>query len=719
MDTHSVKSGGVKLFSIKNKMIAAFIFFAVCIVIIMSIVSVYLAAGSLTRNTAYFLEELTISSSDVLNERTKALFGKLEAFSNLPEVQDVSLSYQDKIKLFQNEIRMQKQRGWISLGIGGLDGVIYRTDGKTEQAAGTEWFQSALKGKYTLTEPALTTKNGRYTSIAAIPLRDLQGKIAGVINVTMLGDALSNLISDIIVGETGTAYLISPNGIILGNRRPEILYKDFFSEIIQDEKNDFVPFLKSALNTNKASVNVSKIQGVEYISAVAPMEYSNWTLLITVPASEFIAERVSRLIRIFIFIAISQLIVAIGLGFFIAKSIVKPISHVINALRNIAQGEGDLTIELPTDGKDETSVLSSYFNQTILKLRNSIRKVGRDSGEMATVGSDLETNMLAASEFVTTITNSIEALKDRFTEQEQCVAGTASAIEQIINTLRLLNERIGKQAAMVEESSSSFNKLTLTIGTVGENVTETRESILNLSTATNDGRETLAEANKISQSISEASGGLIEAGSVIENIAAQTNLLAMNAAIEAAHAGEAGKGFAVVASEIRKLAEESSSQGKKISVTLKNLTGEIERLAHLAAAAVEKFNFISGYSKDVSGSIERVVHAMEEQERNGQAIWTAINEVSSLTNEVKSSSDEMLAGGEKITSETALLDELTRVLRESVDSIASQADLINSAAQESLEIAVKNKESIDSLALEVGKFKTERSEDERPYYESN
>ena len=706
--TASQRQKVTSFFSIRNKMITSFAVFAVSILTIVYIVAIYFASVSLLNNTEYFLKELVKSSSKVLDERSQALFGKLEAFSNLPLIQDDTVSYQEKIELFKNEIQMQKQRGWLSFGISGLDGMLYRTDNTVEKVASADWFQSARKGKYIITEPSQSATDRRYIFIVAIPMRDLQGKITGVINATILGDALSNLISDIIVGETGTAYLVSSSGTVLGNRHPEILYKSIYNEIIGSETNAYAQFLKQALASHKSSVNVSEIKGVKYISAVASMRYADWTLLLTAPVSEFMAENVTNLIKTFVIIALCQLIIAIALGVLIARNITRPINHVIDALKNIAQGEGDLTIELPASGKDETSVLSSYFNQTILKLKNSIQKVGADSREMESVGSDLESNMMSVSEVVANITAGIEDLKKRFVEQEESVSGTAAAIEHIIKTLRGLDESIGQQAAMITESSTSFDKMSHSIDTVGENVVETREAIRNLSAATNDGRETLAKANEVSQRISDASGDLIEAGAVIENIASQTNLLAMNAAIEAAHAGEAGKGFAVVASEIRKLAEESSAQGKKISITLKNLSAEIKALADSASGAVEKFNIISGYSKGLSSSIEGVVQAMDEQEENGKIIWGIINDVTGVTNEVKSGSGDMLADGEKVVSATKRLDDLTRILRENIENIASQTELINEAAQESLEIAVKNKQSIDGLVLEVGKFKTER-----------
>lgn len=168
--------------------------------------------------------------------------------------------------------------------------MLYRTDNTVEKVASADWFQSARKGKYIITEPAQSSTDRRYIFIVAIPMRDLQGKITGVINATILGDTLSNLISDILVGETGTAYLVSSSGTILGNRRPEILYKSMYSEIIGSDTNAYAQFLKQSLASHKSSVNVSEIKGVKYISAVSSMRYADWTLLLTAPVSEFMAE---------------------------------------------------------------------------------------------------------------------------------------------------------------------------------------------------------------------------------------------------------------------------------------------------------------------------------------------------------------------------------------------------------------------------------------------
>ncbi len=696
-----------KFFSIKNKMIIGLTLFSSFILIVLCVVSIILASFYLLKNTEYFLKELSFSSSRILNERESAMFGRLEAFSTLPQLQDDELSYGEKIEIFNNEINMLKQKGWIDFGISNMDGLLYKTDGKIENVSNEDWFIKAKSGKYIVTEPLLSSTVKQYISKVAIPFRDLQGKIAGVIQATILGDSLSNLISDIIVGETGTAYLLSPDGIIIGNRQPEILYKSIFSEVIGEKDVEVSSFIKSALKAKNPSVSVSNIHGIKHVFATARMQYTGWTLLVTAPSGEFTDKNVNELINTFLIVIFIMLVIAIIFGFLFATKIVRSINRVSNSLKNISQGEGDLTIRLPPTREYETSMLSYYFNETILKLRNSIHEIGSHSTEMGMVGRDLESNMDAVNDFTSKIAVSLQELKSDFLVQEKSIDETNAAIMQIIETLRLSNESVEKQVSYVKEAFSSFEKMKDSIEVVDGNAKDTQGAISNLYAATNDGKTMLAKANEISQRIREASSNVLEASTVVQNIASQTNLLAMNAAIEAAHAGEAGKGFAVVALEIRHLAEESNLQGKKITETLKNLTGEIEILANTASNTVEKFNFISKYSDQVTGLVTGVVEAIEKQEKTGDAIWKLITQINEITNTVRSNSNEMLVAGEKIIGETTRLHDLTLEVRNSMEEVDSQVELINDATQDSIIIATKNKESIDRLVKEVGKFKTE------------
>ena len=434
------------------------------------------------------------------------------------------------------------------------------------------------------------------------------------------------------------------------------------------------------------------------------MKTKNWKVIISAPVNELTGSLRPLKITIRI-IGVTILIISIILTAIIALTIVKPITSTVQALKNIADGDGDLRVRLPIKRNDEITDLSKYFNKTIEKIGNSIKTVGSESQEMEHIGNELASNMTETASAIHQISTNIEGVKQQALTQAASVTETSATIEQIIKTIAQLNGMIESQAASVAESSSAIEQMVGNISSITQTLARTDDAIKNLAGATAEGKETLSLSNTVTQKISEESGGLLEASSVIQHIASQTNLLAMNAAIEAAHAGEAGKGFAVVADEIRKLAEESSSQGKTITSTLKILSKEIENLSSSSKLAEEKFDSIFALSEQVKKMSETLMLAMKEQENGGREVLTAIHNINLITSQVNDGSAEMLAGGKNIAVEMQKLDDLTRVITASMNEMATGALQINEATQEVNIISQKNKENIGNLVNEVERFR--------------
>ena len=290
------------------------------------------------------------------------------------------------------------------------------------------------------------------------------------------------------------------------------------------------------------------------------------------------------------------------LSFVFASMIAKPITQVVHMLKDIAEGEGDLTKRLAVNSADETGEMAKWFNKFIESIEQIVSQVKGISEQLA------------------------------------------SAAEEISSNAQHVSQGAQNQSASIEEVNASITE-------VAKSSTDTNIVANETVNIANEGTEVMAQNSEGMKLINRSSEQISEIINVISEIAEQTNLLALNAAIEAARANEQGRGFAVVADEVRKLAERSAQAAKEITNLIKESTRQVKdgtKLAEDVRGALQKI--VDGIKKTAS-SIQNIAAATEEQS-------ASIANVASITQENASASEEMASASEELASQAMSLKNL-------------------------------------------------------------
>jgi len=542
-------------------------------------------------------------------------------------------------------------------------------NGATGTLAERDYFQRSLKGEAVVSDPVVSKKTNKLVVAISTPIR-VENRITGVLVALINIEEIEKIVLQIKAGDTGYAYVIRGDGIIIVHPNKELVNK-----VSSMTDPNAPPELKTA--TEKMTKGEQGIVSYSYLGTTKYLAYAlvpgyNWSIGVNVPSSE-VKAKLNTFTWTSLTISLIVLLIAVIIVLIVATKIAAPLKILKDAAESIADGDLSL-ISINISSKDEMGHLAHAFETMVGNLRDLAQQINGSSEQVAASSQELTANAEQLAQVAGQVSTSV-------TSTAQGVGDQVIVVDRAL----VLVEKIASGAQ--EEAIKTGNVIDITAKAVSA-AAEGNHAVESAISQMNSIRQTVDNSAQVVAELGEQSKEIGQIVETISGIAGQTNLLALNAAIEAARAGEQGRGFAVVAEEVRKLAEQSQEAAKQIAIligdiqsktdkaviAMANGTQEVKRGSDVVDQAGKAFTDIDLHIKKVAFIAQETADGMQQLAASSQQVVESMKEaetfsreISSQTQSISAATEEQLASMEEISASSHHLAQLAEQLQGAVN----------------------------------------------------
>lgn len=634
-----------KFKSLKMKLIT----FTVAIVFLTAmlnlVIGIYSSYQGITQNVNSDLKSIGQTAQVAIDSSLDKMKANIQIVAGSDEIGKQGENPAEVFKMLDKE---KKALGYQSLCLVNKDGNLISSDAKLngKNVADQEYFKEAMGGE-TYISPTTYDVNKKLCVIACAPVSN-SNNYQGAVLATYDPQIYSSIIKNIRVGKTGNVFIMDKSGIVIANIRAKSVEARKPAEVFK------------LMAPGKSGITTYAYDTGDRICYYSPIDNTDgWTFGVVAPIKEMTSSIWLSIIGL---VGSSLLCILLGILFslIITKSIANPISLVCRRLELLAAG--DLATDtVSVQAKDETGILASSLEKTILSMRGYIAEITQvlhklSNGNMQVrVQTNFEGDFAPIKE---SLVNIAESMNEVLSKINVSSGQIASGSEQVSSGAQALAQGATEQASSIEELSATIAEISDHVEENARSATEANKNMgivkSEIETSNEHMNGMVSAMGKINDSSSQI-GKIIK---TIEDIAFQTNILALNAAVEAARAGDAGKGFAVVADEVRNLASKSSEAAKNTTILIENTMRQVEDGSKIANQTAKSLFTVVDSIQTVSEKVSQISSASVQQSNAIGQVTTGVDQISKVVQTNSATAEESAAASEELSGQAQLLKTL-------------------------------------------------------------